>query len=213
MQSSKKPPDSEEDHYHGAPPSWPSSVSTSTHDQAIFNQRSFETEPPYLPGPHDHSLGAAEYGAPPSTSLGRRPTWKEADDSRFCHTTSGKPDSEQSFEMQRLGHHHLESSDNGHQVLYRQPLPGHVTPYLGLRARLTQVPINRWTVLLLLVLARMLILFGTLNTDLDDAKSDALSACDKASHTYWWYAVILGRACTPGKSLLTLEVDVHRLKV
>lgn len=204
MQSSKNPSESEEGHPRGPPPSWPPSASTSAHDQAIFNQRSFKTEPPYLPGPHDHSLGAAEYGASPSSSLGRRPAWTEADDSRFYHTKSGKPDSQQSFEMQNLGHHHLESSANGHPVLCRQPLPGHVTPYLGLRARLTQVPINRWTALLLMVLARMLILFGTLNTDLEDAKSDALSACDKVSHTYWWYAVILGRACATGKSLLTL---------
>lgn len=53
------------------------------------------------------------------------------------------------------------------------------TPYLGLRARLSQVWLNRWTVLLLLVLLRVLLLIGSLNNNLDDAKVKALSACTK----------------------------------
>lgn len=53
------------------------------------------------------------------------------------------------------------------------------TPYLGLRARLSQVWFNRWTVLLILVLARVLLLLGGLNDDLGDAKTKALSACTK----------------------------------
>ncbi|KAL1835275.1 hypothetical protein VTK73DRAFT_5849 [Phialemonium thermophilum] len=56
--------------------------------------------------------------------------------------------------------------------------PG-ITPYLGLRARLSQVWLNRWTVLLLLVLVRVLLLVGGLRDDLDDAKAKALSACTK----------------------------------
>lgn len=51
------------------------------------------------------------------------------------------------------------------------------TPYLGLRARLSQVWINRWTILLLLVLARTLITIGDLNHDLASARREALSAC------------------------------------
>ncbi|KAM7189418.1 plasma membrane fusion protein PRM1 [Naviculisporaceae sp. PSN 640] len=54
-----------------------------------------------------------------------------------------------------------------------------VTPYLGLRARLSQVWFNRWTVLLLLVLVRVLLLTTSLNEDLGDAKTKALSACSK----------------------------------
>ncbi|PSR78523.1 hypothetical protein BD289DRAFT_376549 [Coniella lustricola] len=54
---------------------------------------------------------------------------------------------------------------------------GAVTPYLGLRARLTQVPINRWTVLLLLVLARMLVFFGGMHMALDNARQEAAVAC------------------------------------
>ncbi|KUI61785.1 Plasma membrane fusion protein PRM1 [Cytospora mali] len=54
-----------------------------------------------------------------------------------------------------------------------------ITPYLGLRSRLSQVPMNRWTVLLLLVLARLLILLAGLNTDLVNAKENALSSCTK----------------------------------
>jgi hypothetical protein len=52
-----------------------------------------------------------------------------------------------------------------------------ITPYLGLRARLSQIWINRWTILLLLVLARILIAISSINYDLDSARREALSAC------------------------------------
>lgn len=52
-----------------------------------------------------------------------------------------------------------------------------ITPYLGLRARLSQVWINRWTVLLFLILVRVLIAISGLHHDLDSAKTEALSAC------------------------------------
>lgn len=52
-----------------------------------------------------------------------------------------------------------------------------IHPYLGLRARLSQVWINRWTVLLLLILCRLLISTASLNDDIIDAKAEALSAC------------------------------------
>lgn len=52
-----------------------------------------------------------------------------------------------------------------------------ITPYLGLRARLSQVWINRWTVLLILVLVRLLIAIAGLHKDLGSAKSEAMSAC------------------------------------
>jgi hypothetical protein len=51
------------------------------------------------------------------------------------------------------------------------------TPYLGLRARLSQVWINRWTILLALVLCRLLLAVKDLNYDIANAKSEALSAC------------------------------------
>lgn len=51
------------------------------------------------------------------------------------------------------------------------------TPYLGLRARLSQVWFNRWTVLLILVLVRVLLLTSTLNENVIDAKAKALSSC------------------------------------
>ncbi|KAF3933357.1 hypothetical protein ABW19_dt0204213 [Dactylella cylindrospora] len=51
------------------------------------------------------------------------------------------------------------------------------TPYLGLRARLSQVWFNRWTVLLMLILVRTIIFVANLNQDLDSAKVQALSAC------------------------------------
>ncbi|KAH6888734.1 hypothetical protein B0T10DRAFT_60931 [Thelonectria olida] len=53
------------------------------------------------------------------------------------------------------------------------------TPYLSLRSRLSQVWMNRWTILLLLVLIRVLILIASLNDNVGDAKTKALSACTK----------------------------------
>ena len=52
-----------------------------------------------------------------------------------------------------------------------------LTPYLGLRSRLSQIWINRWTILLLLVLVRVLLAISSLNHELASAKSKALSAC------------------------------------
>jgi hypothetical protein len=52
-----------------------------------------------------------------------------------------------------------------------------ITPYLGLRSRLSQVWINRWTILILLILVRVLIAIGGLNNDIASAKSEALAAC------------------------------------
>ena len=53
----------------------------------------------------------------------------------------------------------------------------YLTPYLGLRARLSQIWINRWTVLLLLVLVRTLFAIASLDTNLTSARREALSAC------------------------------------
>ncbi|KAI9375275.1 hypothetical protein BJX61DRAFT_166907 [Aspergillus egyptiacus] len=55
--------------------------------------------------------------------------------------------------------------------------PDGITPYLGLRARLSQIWMNRWTILLLLVLVRLLIAIASLNTNMDSARREALSAC------------------------------------
>ncbi|KAJ4399705.1 plasma membrane fusion protein prm1 [Didymella pomorum] len=50
-------------------------------------------------------------------------------------------------------------------------------PYLGLRARLSQIWINRWTILLLLVLVRLLIAIASTDSSLASARREALSAC------------------------------------
>ncbi|KAI1909918.1 plasma membrane fusion protein prm1 [Ophidiomyces ophidiicola] len=55
--------------------------------------------------------------------------------------------------------------------------PGAITPYLGFKARLSQIWINKWTILLLLVLVRLLIAIAGLNKDMASAKREALSAC------------------------------------
>ncbi|KAL7959016.1 hypothetical protein V8C34DRAFT_132259 [Trichoderma compactum] len=55
----------------------------------------------------------------------------------------------------------------------------YITPYLSLRSRLSQIWINRWTVLLIIVLARTVILIAQLRENLVDAEVQALSACEK----------------------------------
>ncbi|KAH8687615.1 putative plasma membrane fusion protein prm1 [Tricladium varicosporioides] len=51
------------------------------------------------------------------------------------------------------------------------------TPYLGLRARLSQIWMNRWTVLLFLILVRVLLAIKDVDSDIARAKTEALSAC------------------------------------
>lgn len=55
-------------------------------------------------------------------------------------------------------------------------LPTH-TPYLGLQARLSQVWINRWTVLLALIICRLLLATKDIIYDVARAKEEALAAC------------------------------------
>lgn len=81
-----------------------------------------------------------------------------------------------------LNHQSFDSDDGKRAAADPMPPPpfysaGDITPYLGLRSRLSQVPMNRWTILLLLVLARLLILLAGLNKDIANAKDKALSAC------------------------------------
>jgi hypothetical protein len=53
----------------------------------------------------------------------------------------------------------------------------YLKPYLGLRARLSQIWINRWTILLILVLVRLLFAIASTNDSLTSARREALSAC------------------------------------
>jgi len=73
----------------------------------------------------------------------------------------------------------VEITDEKRQQWQRIDTAGELTPYLGLRARLSQIWINRWTVLLLLVLVRVLLLLASLNDNIGDAKVKALAACSK----------------------------------
>jgi hypothetical protein len=66
-----------------------------------------------------------------------------------------------------------------HQAARLADTNPYIHPYLGLRARLSQIWINRWTILLLLVLVRVLLLIGSLNDNIGEAKLKALSACTK----------------------------------
>ena len=79
----------------------------------------------------------------------------------------------------------LSAGDHGMQDHYAVPdtqrstphTVSNITPYLGLRARLSQVWINRWTILLILLLVRLLIAVASLHHELGSAKSEAMSAC------------------------------------
>jgi len=53
------------------------------------------------------------------------------------------------------------------------------TPYLSLQARLSQIWLNRWTVLLVLVLVRVMIAVADVDDNIGDAKIKALEACTK----------------------------------
>jgi hypothetical protein len=50
-------------------------------------------------------------------------------------------------------------------------------PYLGLTARLSQVWLNRWTVLLFIVFVHLLFVGSLLKNDIQTAKREALAAC------------------------------------
>ena len=56
-------------------------------------------------------------------------------------------------------------------------------PYLGLPARLSQVWLNRWTVLFLYVFVHVLCTASFLKSDIEGARKDALAACIALEHT------------------------------
>ncbi|KAF2470619.1 uncharacterized protein BDR25DRAFT_325437 [Lindgomyces ingoldianus] len=58
----------------------------------------------------------------------------------------------------------------------------YLTPYLGFRARLSQAVINRWTILLLLVLVRLLFAIAGVKSSLSSARREALSACTQVEN-------------------------------
>lgn len=66
------------------------------------------------------------------------------------------------------------STDSERVMHYTAP---YYTPYLGLRARLSQTWINKWTILLMLILCRVLLAVSGLNNNLLTARAQALSAC------------------------------------
>ncbi|KAL8742393.1 MAG: hypothetical protein Q9190_005118 [Brigantiaea leucoxantha] len=80
---------------------------------------------------------------------------------------------------------HLSAGDHGTQNYYATQdttrIAPHtvpqITPYLGLRARLSQIWINRWTILLFLILVRLLFAVAGLHDGLGSARTEALSAC------------------------------------
>jgi len=53
----------------------------------------------------------------------------------------------------------------------------YLKPYLGFRARLSQIVLNKWTILLLLVLIRLLFAIAGTDDSLSSARREALSAC------------------------------------
>lgn len=69
-----------------------------------------------------------------------------------------------------------------HQSLPTSHPPPVHTPYLGLRARLSQVWLNRWTVLLLLIVVRLLLATRDVHNNLISAQDEALAACRAVEH-------------------------------
>lgn len=69
-----------------------------------------------------------------------------------------------------------------HPNIDAAPADDYYTPYLGLRARLSQTWINRWTVLLLLIIVRLLLSLAGLKGDIASAKTEALSACSSVEN-------------------------------
>jgi methyl-accepting chemotaxis protein len=101
------------------------------------------------------------------------PPWKEKGD--FPRVPPSLNDHAQSaFEMVSRKQNNLDNITSLRSTSAKQ-----ITPYLGLRSRLSQVWINRWTVLLLLVLAHFLLTIGSLNDNLAEAKVKALASCTK----------------------------------
>ncbi|KAF7895607.1 uncharacterized protein EAF01_009569 [Botrytis porri] len=95
---------------------------------------------------------------------------------------------------QKIQHSHAPSNDSsidsGHEMhpygVHRNvnatPADDYYTPYLGLRARLSQTWINRWTILLLLIIVRLLISLAGIKGDIASAKTEALSACSSVEN-------------------------------
>ncbi|KAI1300801.1 hypothetical protein F5Y03DRAFT_408151 [Xylaria venustula] len=73
----------------------------------------------------------------------------------------------------------MKQGEPDHIILTRPQSEKQITPYLGLRSRLSQVWFNKWTILILLVLANFIFTIGSLNDNLTEAKTKALSACTK----------------------------------
>jgi hypothetical protein len=63
-----------------------------------------------------------------------------------------------------------------------KPPPTRIKPYLDVKARLSQIWINRWTVLLLLVLVRVFFAFAGANSNLMTARREALRACTEVEN-------------------------------
>ncbi|EHK26673.1 uncharacterized protein TRIVIDRAFT_188924 [Trichoderma virens Gv29-8] len=73
----------------------------------------------------------------------------------------------------------LDPSSSQRSIEPRADTAPYITPYLSLQSRLSQIWINRWTVLILIVLARTIILIAQLRENIADAEVQALSACTK----------------------------------
>ncbi|KAI5786711.1 hypothetical protein FPQ18DRAFT_236805, partial [Pyronema domesticum] len=65
-----------------------------------------------------------------------------------------------------------------HQTLRIPETAPALTPYLGARSRLSQIWLNRWTVLLLLIMVRVILATISLDSDLESARDKAFSACN-----------------------------------
>lgn len=156
------------------PGAWSSSAFPSGHEKP-FDRHSFgRMDLPAFSIQENESVGAEHL----STSSRRLASFAFNDEGFGIEHTISHPQNGPAYDEEPPDKNDFEDQPK-REHSYRTILPGEITPYLGLRARLTQIPINRWTILILLVLARMCILFDGLNTNFTSAQQEATSACSK----------------------------------
>ncbi|KAI1815755.1 hypothetical protein GGS20DRAFT_311701 [Poronia punctata] len=100
--------------------------------------------------------------------------WKEKGDNYPEVPQSLNPNAQSAYELSSVNR-----NVPGNIASVRSYSSKQITPYLGIRSRQSQIWLNRWTILLLLVLVHLLLTIGSLNENLAEAKVKALTACTK----------------------------------
>ncbi|KAK9450624.1 uncharacterized protein V1518DRAFT_370949 [Limtongia smithiae] len=75
--------------------------------------------------------------------------------------------------------HDLHPRDGSDEPPPEWPNSGNISPYLGSQARLSQVWINRWTIICFLVLAKLLVSSNSIDGGLMFVRKESITACEK----------------------------------